>query len=360
MLKQKPPGSQEFLNSQINLRTYNKILWNSIRTAKKSYYNSCFQKYSSNIKKTWSTINHILNKNACEKQFPSHFVHNNRIITDKKEIANSFNDHFINIEPSLSQNIDIDRDHSHRDYLERYPHNFEIVTENHVMKIIDNLPNKSSYGHDNLSLKLMKSAKIPLCKYLTIIINQMLKTGVFPDNLKIAKVVPIYKKGNQYSFSNYRPISILPSISKIFEKVIYNQIYNYFVNNNLFFSSQYGFRAGHSTELAVLEIVDRIIFEMDKGHSPLSVFLDLSEAFDTINHDILLDKLNNYGIKGIPYRLCASYLRNRKQYLCYNNTDSDLQIIKTGLPQGSVLGPLMFIIYMNDIAKVSHLFKFIN
>ena len=89
MLKQKPPGSQEFLNSQINLRTYNKILWNSIRTAKKSYYNSCFQKYSSNIKKTWSTINHILNKNAREKQFPSHFVHNNRVITDKKKIANS-------------------------------------------------------------------------------------------------------------------------------------------------------------------------------------------------------------------------------------------------------------------------------
>ena len=188
----------------------------------------------------------------------------------------------------------------------------------------------------------------------------MLNTGIYPDELKIAKIKPIFKKGDNKDFTNYRPISLLPSISKIFERVIYNQLYSYFNDNKLFFTSQYGFRKEHSTELACIEIVDRIIQKLDKNEIPINIYLDLSKAFDTLNHDILLAKLKFYGISGIAYQLFESYLTNRKQFVEYDDIKSDTLDIISGVPQGSILGPLLFIIYMNDISESSNLFDFIN
>ena len=157
-LKHTVPGSQEYHTLKTNLRTYNNILRNSIRIAKTSYFNSCFQKFRNDIKKTWTTINDIMNKNNSSKSFPSHFVDRNRLITNKKDIANSFNDYLINIGPSLTENIETNEHISHKDYLEtsiNHSFKFDLINETQVMKIIDNLPNKSSYGYDNLSLKLM-------------------------------------------------------------------------------------------------------------------------------------------------------------------------------------------------------------
>ena len=138
-------------------------------------------------------------------------------------------------------------------------------------------------------------------------------------------------------FTNYRPISLLPSISKIFEKVIYKQLYVYFQESELFYNSQYGFRKGHSTELAVLELVDRLIHQMDEGKIPVGIFLDLSKAFDTLDHDILLYKLKYYGISGTPLKLIKHYLTNRTQYVSYDNIISNSLNISTGVPQGSIL-----------------------
>ena len=148
---------------------------------------------------------------------------------------------------------------------------------------------------------------------MAIIINQSLDTGVFPTKLKIAKVIPIFKKDDDTKFSNYRPISILPTISKVFERVIFEQLYNYINSLNLFYHGQYGFRENHSTELAALELIDRVIQYLDKGETPISVFLDLSKAFDTLDHSILLSKLEYYGIHDNDLELFKSYLSNRKQ-----------------------------------------------
>ena len=158
---------------------------------------------------------------------------------------------------------------------------------------------------------------------------------------------------------NYRPISLLTAFSKVFEKIILFQIENFFNDNNLFFAGQYGFRKGHSTELAATELIDRVIHSLDKGNTPYNIYLDLSKAFDTINHEILIEKLKYYGFSQIALKLITSYLKNRKQYVKYNETNSIILDNTCGVPQGSILGPLLFIIYLNDISKSSNMFKFI-
>ena len=180
-----------------------------------------------------------------------------------------------------------------------------------------------------------------------------MSSGIFPDKLKIAKVIPIFKKGDDTDVNNYRPISLLPAISKIIEKGIYNQTYNYFDQNKIFFAHQYGFRKQHSTELAVLELVDRTIYNLDNDETPINIFLDLSKAFDTLNHIILLNKLHHYG----SLNLFKSYLQNRKQYVVINNAKSETLDITTGVPQGSILGPLLFIIYIIDLPNASNIFQ---
>ncbi len=156
-----------------------------------------------------------------------------------------------------------------------------------------------------------------------------METGIFPDLLKIAKITPIYKKDDEIEFSNYRPISLLPAISKIFEKVISTQTYEYFTKQKLFYKSQYGFRNEHSTEYAALEIVDRLMTEMDRNETPINIYLDLSKAFDTLDHNILTQKLKYYGIKGINLEFFQNYLTQRKQYVDFDNTKSDMLNINT-------------------------------
>ena len=201
--------------------------------------------------------------------------------------------------------------------------------------------------------------KNELLNPITNLINQTLSTGKFPKLLKIAKISPIFKKGDDTLLSNYRPVSVLPSVSKVFEKVIYNQIYEYFTDKKLLYNSQYGFRKNHSTEYAAMELIDRVIKEMDLYKIPINIYLDLSKAFDTLDHNILLSKLSFYGINGRALELIKSYLSDRFQFVMFEDIRSNLMEIKCGVPQGSILGPLLFIIYMNDLQFSSTQFNMV-
>ena len=192
---------------------------------------------------------------------------------------------------------------------------------------------------------------------LTVIINQCLRTGIFPENLKVAEIIPLFKRGDPSLIENYRPISLFPAISKVFEKVIHNQLSQYFVSNKLFYENQYGSRKQHSTELTALHLMDNIIQNMDMGKITISVFLDLSKAFDTLDHTILLEKLKFYGICGNEVKLFKNYLTNRQQYVQFDSTKSSFENILTGVPQGSILSLLLFVKYITDISSASTFFK---
>ena len=343
----------------INLRTYNRILKQNIRLAKRTYYENCFHQFKGDIKQTWNIIKDIINKSKDKNDIPQYFLVNNIKVSDHKLIATEFNRYFVDIGPKLASKINPPVNLSFRDYLNyptKYRFQFHEVDVKTVSEIINDLKSKSSAGQDGISNKLLKLIKTEVSPLLTIIINQSFLTGIFPEGLKIAKITPIFKNGDSCLFNNYRPVSVLPSISKVFERVMYNQVITYFNEYNLLYDSQYGFRKNHSTELAAIEFIDRALAHMDNNKLPLNIFLDLSKAFDTLDHDILVYKLNHYGITGSALKLFQTYLLNRKQYVLVNNTESDCLYIKTGVPQGSILGPLLFIIYLNDIVKVCKLF----
>ena len=346
---------------KINIATYNKILKKTIRQAKTLHYTNLFAQ-NTNTQDTWKAINKTLNRNTKTDPQIDHLTYNNTKYNAPEEIANCLNNFFTSIGHTIASKIPPATTDIHS-YLR--PHNaptfsFSTIPLTEIDEIIKNLKPKHSTGHDDINSTLLKSLREEITPTLTLIANQMITTSIFPNSLKIAKIKPIYKKGNKELCENYRPISLLPALSKILEKVMLKQINQYFTTNNLYYNSQYGFRKKHSTEHALIEFTDHIITSLDKNETPTSIFIDLTKAFDCLDHDILLHKLRHYGLDDKALKLCTHYLSNRKQYIKLPDATSDLLSINTGVPQGSILGPFFFLLYINDLPNSSDLIKFIT
>ena len=207
------------------------------------------------------------------------------------------------------------------------------------------LSSNKSHGVYSCPVSILKVAKCFVSQPLMEIVNTSILEGTFPKKLKLAKVVPVFKSGEDTDPNNYRPISLLSTFNRIFERLMYKRLKSFFEINGLFYESQYGFREKHSTQYALIDIVNRIQNNMDKGLFSCGVFIDLKKAFDTVDHDSLLDKLYRYGIRGIILEWFSSYLKGRSQVTQIGEHVSTKELNSCGVPQGSVLGPLLFLIY---------------
>lgn len=358
-LKNTSKDDDRYGNLETQLKNYNKILKRSIVLAKKKYYSNLFDKYQNDIRKTWKTINRLLNRDKTDNDQSTTMKINGQVTSDKKVIADEFNSFFTNIGLKIANDLP-PTIKTPDDYLSNPPNStftFRQIDSDTIDRIISQeLSNKSSRGFDGLSTKLVKQLKDVLIEPMTLITNQCLRQGIFPDLMKMARVVPLFKKGDRESIGNYRPVSILPALSKILEKVMSEQIIEYFENEKILSDSQYGFRKNRSTDYAAIELIDIISQTLDNKKKSLGIFMDLSKAFDTLNHEILLKKLVFYGFTENSIKLLKSYLTNRKQYVAWQEVESENLTINTGIPQGSILGPLLFIIYINDLSKACESF----
>ena len=335
-LKQTQIDAINYVAKKANFNQYRNRLNKTIALAKRMYYKHIFDQFKYDMKKTWAILSDILNRKAINP-LPDMMTIQGHECSDKKVIAEQFNIFFTTMGMQNVHRDNVHDRHSFRNYLTHQTEtnfSFHMIDNNATVRMIKSMKMSQSKGHDGISSELIKLINTDISSSITVTINQSLTSGIFPDKLKIAKVTPIFKKGNKKLICNYRPISVLPVISKVFETVLQEQLTEYFTTNNLFAPQQYGFRKNSSTELAALELIDRLLNQMNNHKIPTNFYIDLSKAFDSLQHDILLEKLAHYGLTNKAIALLKSYLSNRKQYVQLSDVRSSVRPISVGVPQG--------------------------
>lgn len=349
--------------AEMKYKVYKNKLVVIMRQAKKDYYNKLLNYNKNNLKGTWNILNKVMGNKTAHIALPDHFIYNNKTLHDLNEVANEFNSFFVNMGPNLADSIKI-----HDMSLQRGGRGdsrvlqsmfLGDVSESEIISIVSKSKSKTSIDCDGIDMIILKKTIDCVVKPLCYICNLSFASGIFPDRMKRAKVIPLFKAGNKQSFDNYRPVSLLSQFSKVLEKLFVYKLDSFLEKHHLLSESQYGFRQKRSTATALMNIVEEITTATDEKKFTVGVFIDLKKAFDTLNHDILLSKLSWYGMRGMALNWLRSYLHNRKQYVQLTDVKSELMEIKCGVPQGSILGPKLFLLYINDICDVSKLLQFV-
>ena len=322
-----------------------------VKSTKASYYAGAFVQSNGDSRKAWQLINELTSRqknNASVKELKL----NDNSVTNSHELSNAFNDHFSTIGTKLANEVPLVTDgSSYADYIVSSDNKFIFspISSSNVFSLLNKLSKSKATGLDNISAKLIRECadliSIPLCN----IFNNSLSSGLFPDDWKCARVTPLFKQGERTDINNYRPISVISIIAKVFERIVYDQLYSFLANEEIITNQQSGFRSLHSTVTALLEATDSWALDIDRGNVNAVVFLDLKKAFDTVDHGVLLGKLSLYGIQESAYDWFKSYLNNRTQKCVVNGSLSKVCSLGCGVPQGTILGPLLFLIYINDL-----------